>query len=636
MHLVKDFLTPTIVRIAASIAIALTCQVARAQHVYQRTENYGLDMNSIKAHARRLDIADYPDLAAGETGTVIDVQSAYNDADISVFSSNEPSMAQLIAACKNAASDLGFPLADYRVKAGAHTLFVDIEVNKYVDRTTPTHRIAFDLSRVRRAFEADGTFRKPIFVHIDGETAEHSELTLGGAPSQLGEYRLLHLSDVPSESRITYATHVTWLTYVIGGTLITFMGSLFLLLVVLPWTVFPKMTRKHNEKLAKLVLEAGKPSPEQVQLEYDKSRPRVWASFIPLAAVPVMLVMFPLVKNGSRALTWLGVHEPFSIRFMPFLMVGIVANMLVAKKVTDMIAKRKGVPAPPKPQEADMFSSLAPAILIVFGLLGIEVLLFNYVPALRSVGTNVRLACFMGPAILLPIVIFVFSRKSRKALLPVPYKPGDPLYDAALAMAAKVGVRVRKVSRSPNKMANASASIFGTVTVTEGLLEGLDDQEVTAVLAHEIGHLRHNHVRRNFAISLGVTLLALYGQFWLIDHTKHLGVEWHALLSSPLFGMFLLPLCMSLLMGPARRKAELEADRFALEETRDPTLVIRALTKVHDINQSPHRLKNVDELFASHPSLERRVASLRTISQELGLAVPVEVQSTSSDSANSV
>lgn len=66
-----------------------------------------------------------------------------------------------------------------------------------------------------------------------------------------------------------------------------------------------------------------------------------------------------------------------------------------------------------------------------------------------------------------------------------------------------------------------------------------------------------------------------------------------------------------LITGFGTRKRELEADALAVQWTGDPELVIRALTKLHTLNASPHRLKPGDELVSSHPSLVNRIKAIR-------------------------
>ena len=165
-----------------------------------------------------------------------------------------------------------------------------------------------------------------------------------------------------------------------------------------------------------------------------------------------------------------------------------------------------------------------------------------------------------------------------------------------------------------NVSPNAYASIFGTVGLSRGLLTKLEPAEIQSVIAHELGHHKDGHPRRTFWFSLVATagmLLAWWGlQSYLESHFT-LTTELKALLHSPFFVVFLLPVLRSFLLGKGQREREEAADRFAVEAMGDPELVIRALTKIHDLNLSPHRLKPADEVLHSHPSLEHRIAAIR-------------------------
>merc|ERR1719421_232889 len=80
------------------------------------------------------------------------------------------------------------------------------------------------------------------------------------------------------------------------------------------------------------------------------------------------------------------------------------------------------------------------------------------------------------------------------------------LQQIATDAAAAVGVPAPNVyeikSREPNAFATSSLLARDpTVAVTTGLREVLNDEELCAVLAHEMGHLRHRDVLRNMHVA---------------------------------------------------------------------------------------------------------------------------------------
>ena len=148
------------------------------------------------------------------------------------------------------------------------------------------------------------------------------------------------------------------------------------------------------------------------------------------------------------------------------------------------------------------------------------------------------------------------------------------------------------------------------------LLETLDVNEVEAVLAHELGHFKHHHVRKGLILNAVITLIGLGILAWFIEQESFytvLGVS-HAstymalILFSmvmPLFSIYLTPV-----MSHLSRKHEFEADDFAAEQSQPQTL-IKALVKLYRDNANT---LTPDALYSafhdSHPPAPVRVAHL--------------------------
>ena len=148
------------------------------------------------------------------------------------------------------------------------------------------------------------------------------------------------------------------------------------------------------------------------------------------------------------------------------------------------------------------------------------------------------------------------------------------------------------------------------------LLETLEPNEVEAVLAHELGHFKHHHVRKGLILNAVITLIGLAILAWLIkqDAFYHaLGVDnastYMALI---LFSMVmpLLSLYLQPVMSYLSRKHEFEADNFAAEQSQPQTL-IAALVKLYRDNANT---LTPDPLYSafhdSHPPAPVRVAHL--------------------------
>ncbi|MCW8841663.1 MAG: M48 family metallopeptidase [Gammaproteobacteria bacterium] len=148
------------------------------------------------------------------------------------------------------------------------------------------------------------------------------------------------------------------------------------------------------------------------------------------------------------------------------------------------------------------------------------------------------------------------------------------------------------------------------------LLESLNDDEIEAVLAHELGHFRRKHIRKRLVLMMLMSLAGLALLGWLVQQPwffNGLGINepsMHAalvlfLLVMPVFTFFVGPL-----MALSSRKHEFEADDFAAEHA-DARQLIAALVKLYEENAST---LTPDPLYSSfhdsHPPAPVRVAHL--------------------------
>jgi len=149
------------------------------------------------------------------------------------------------------------------------------------------------------------------------------------------------------------------------------------------------------------------------------------------------------------------------------------------------------------------------------------------------------------------------------------------------------------------------------------LLEGMEDQEVEAILAHELGHFHHKHIRKHMITTFVISLLGLALLGYLINQAwffNGLGVETMSnhtalilfTLTMPVFSFFIAPISNAL-----SRKHEFEADAFAAKHTNADDLV-SSLVKLYRDNAST---LTPDKLYSafhdSHPSASIRIAELK-------------------------
>ncbi len=166
---------------------------------------------------------------------------------------------------------------------------------------------------------------------------------------------------------------------------------------------------------------------------------------------------------------------------------------------------------------------------------------------------------------------------------------------------------------------NAYFTGFGAskrVVFFDTLLERLNADEIEAVLAHELGHFKHQHVTKRIVMMFVVSFLGLALLGWLINQPWFyygLGVTHIStymalmlfLLVSPVFLFLLRPL-----MASYSRQNEFEADIYAAEHASASDLV-KALVKLYRDNAStltPDPLHSA--FYDSHPPASIRISKL--------------------------
>lgn len=117
-------------------------------------------------------------------------------------------------------------------------------------------------------------------------------------------------------------------------------------------------------------------------------------------------------------------------------------------------------------------------------------------------------------------LISPYLLKTMYGLRPVSREEMPWLYSTVELIAARSGLRrMPKLFIAPVRVPNAFAfgsPLFGYgIAVTEGLLNTLDEEEVEAVLGHEIGHIRHGDMHV-MMIATALPSVFLYIGRWLI------------------------------------------------------------------------------------------------------------------------
>lgn len=232
--------------------------------------------------------------------------------------------------------------------------------------------------------------------------------------------------------------------------------------------------------------------------------------------------------------------------------------------------------------------------------------------------------------ILISIFSIIMNMFYTKLIVPL-FNKQTPLEDGSLrqkieAYANNVGFKLDNIyvidgSKRSTK-ANAYFSGFGSqkrITLYDTLIEDLEEEEIVAVLAHEVGHYKHKHIIYNLSISILSTGFTLWLLSLLVGNPmlyEALGVEqpgFHIGLIA--FGLLYTPISTltGFLMNILSRRFEYQADNYARDTYHGRYLIssLKKLSQKSLSNLTPHPL--YVKVHYSHPSLLQRSRNLNSV-----------------------
>ncbi len=153
------------------------------------------------------------------------------------------------------------------------------------------------------------------------------------------------------------------------------------------------------------------------------------------------------------------------------------------------------------------------------------------------------------------------------------------------------------------------------IILADTLLQNYSNDEIEAVLAHELGHHVHSHMIKMIVAQAAVTLAG----FWAANVVLRYAIDERRMFQH-LADFANLPLlvlvfsALSLLLAPAlnaySRFTERQADIYCWKSVPDITPYITAMEKLSKQNLSEnHPSRLVELLFHSHPPISKRIAA---------------------------
>jgi heat shock protein HtpX len=188
----------------------------------------------------------------------------------------------------------------------------------------------------------------------------------------------------------------------------------------------------------------------------------------------------------------------------------------------------------------------------------------------------------------------------------------------------------------PNAFATGRNPEHAAVAVNTGLLTHLTREQITGVLAHELGHVRN---RDTLTMTVAATLSGAIGMLASFGGLMGGGRDENGRpLMNPIAAiamMILAPLGASLVQMAISRSREYEADRAGAEISGNPLWLASALQRLHEGTQTipnataqanpatahlyidnPLSAGGLSGLFSTHPPMEERIARLQAMARD--------------------
>jgi heat shock protein HtpX len=210
------------------------------------------------------------------------------------------------------------------------------------------------------------------------------------------------------------------------------------------------------------------------------------------------------------------------------------------------------------------------------------------------------------------------------------------LFDLVQEVCLASGLPMPKVAivvdPAPNAFATGRDPDHALIAFTTGILDSMDREELQGVVAHEMAHVANRDTLVSAVAATTAGAIALISDFLM--RMLWFGGRRDRSQSSPLVLLFsfvvilLAPIAAMMLRSAISRRRESLADATAVEFTRNPTGLRKALEVLardstvvqarstavaHVWIECPLDSKAVSRLFATHPPIQERIETLRKL-----------------------
>jgi heat shock protein HtpX len=282
------------------------------------------------------------------------------------------------------------------------------------------------------------------------------------------------------------------------------------------------------------------------------------------------------------------------------------------------------------------------SVIVVIGFLAVWLLAGILVGGIAYGNSGAIAGAVILGALGIGAALFSYYFGSATVLAAVGAQEADPheyqqLYNIVQTLAIGDGLPVPKVyvmdDPSPNAFATGRDPNHAAVTVTTGLLQMMNREELEGVLAHEMSHIKNLDVRLLLVVTTMIGLAALIASMYWSGAFRFRSRDDRAVIV--VFAIGIIFTVIAFLVGPLMqlalsRQRESLADVSGVELTRNPVGLISALKKIASNDKPPEKFNHAvaammidnptehhgsffNHLFDTHPPIEERIAALEKI-----------------------
>ncbi len=252
-------------------------------------------------------------------------------------------------------------------------------------------------------------------------------------------------------------------------------------------------------------------------------------------------------------------------------------------------------------------------------------------------GTNGMIMAFLIASAMNFFSYFYSDKLILKHFNAMPVSQNSQIYLLVKELTNKANLPMPKVyiidDNAPNAFATGRNHENAAVALTSGLINLMNENEIKAVVAHELGHIKHYDILTGSIAAVFAGALSLISNFAQLGTIKN---ENRPNMITTIALAVIMPLVASIIQMSISRSREYEADRFSAITTQNPQWLIDALSKLENYSQNHAVLKNADpqtahmfiinpfghiksnlnNLFRTHPTTSDRIQKLKQMTNQ--------------------